>query len=87
MRSLRFPLTLLHDSRMVMSTGSAALHGLSGDIRLGNSYCDDLHHSPGAFDFVMANAPFTSTVSTRTSSPVIHVSRHVHEVDGDLVVI
>ena len=35
-----------------------ALHGLSGDIRLGNSYCDDLHGSVGAFDFVMANPPF-----------------------------
>ena len=35
-----------------------ALHGLSGDIRLGNSYYDDLHKSPGAFDFVMANPPF-----------------------------
>ncbi len=35
-----------------------ALHGLSGDIRLGNSYYDDLHHSTGAFDFVMANPPF-----------------------------
>lgn len=35
-----------------------ALHGLSGDIKLGNSYYDDLHHSVGAFDFVMANPPF-----------------------------
>jgi type I restriction enzyme M protein len=35
-----------------------ALHGLSGDIRLGNSYYDDLHRSVGAFDFVMANPPF-----------------------------
>jgi len=35
-----------------------ALHGLSGDIRLGNSYYDDLHGSVGAFDFVMANPPF-----------------------------
>ncbi|CAN5846901.1 class I SAM-dependent DNA methyltransferase [soil metagenome] len=35
-----------------------ALHGLSGDIRLGNSYYDDLHRSTGAFDFVMANPPF-----------------------------
>jgi type I restriction enzyme M protein len=35
-----------------------ALHGLSGDIRLGNSYYDDLHHSVNAFDFVMANPPF-----------------------------
>jgi len=35
-----------------------ALHGLSGEIRLGNSYYDDLHRSVGAFDFVMANPPF-----------------------------
>jgi len=35
-----------------------ALHGLSGDIRLGNSYYDDLHHATGTFDFVMANPPF-----------------------------
>ncbi|MFF3338664.1 N-6 DNA methylase [Streptomyces flavidovirens] len=35
-----------------------ALHGLSGDIRLGNSYYQDLHHANGVFDFVMANPPF-----------------------------
>jgi len=35
-----------------------ALHGLSGDIRLGNSYYDDLHHAVDRFDFVMANPPF-----------------------------
>ena len=35
-----------------------ALHGLSGDIRLGNTYYDDLHKSVGKFDFVMANPPF-----------------------------
>jgi type I restriction enzyme M protein len=35
-----------------------ALHGLSGDIRLGNSYYDDLHRSVDVFDFVMANPPF-----------------------------
>jgi len=35
-----------------------ALHGLSGDIRLANSYYDDPHHSVSAFDFVMANPPF-----------------------------
>jgi len=35
-----------------------ALHGLSGDIRLANSYYEDPQHSVGAFDFVMANPPF-----------------------------
>ncbi len=35
-----------------------AVHGLSGDIREGNSYYDDLHDSPGKFDYVMANPPF-----------------------------
>jgi type I restriction enzyme M protein len=35
-----------------------ALHGLSGDIRLANSYYEDLHHAVGKFDFVMANPPF-----------------------------
>lgn len=35
-----------------------ALHGLSGDIRLGNSYYEDLHHAVGRFDSVMANPPF-----------------------------
>ena len=35
-----------------------AVHGLAGDIRQGNSYYEDLHHSTGRFDFVMANPPF-----------------------------
>jgi type I restriction enzyme M protein len=35
-----------------------ALHGLSGDIRLANSYYEDPHDSVGKFDFVMANPPF-----------------------------
>jgi type I restriction enzyme M protein len=35
-----------------------ALHGLSGDIRLANSYYEDPHRSVDAFDFVMANPPF-----------------------------
>jgi type I restriction enzyme M protein len=35
-----------------------ALHGLGGDIKLGNTYYEDLHHSVGEFDFVMANPPF-----------------------------
>lgn len=35
-----------------------AVHALNGDIRQANSYYEDLHNSPGKFDFVMANPPF-----------------------------
>lgn len=35
-----------------------AVHGLSGDIKQGNTYYEDIHSSPGKFDFVMANPPF-----------------------------
>src|SRR2546423_7123151 len=35
-----------------------AVHGISGDIRQGNTYYEDLHNSVGKFDFVMANPPF-----------------------------
>lgn len=41
-----------------LSRMSLAVHGLSGDIRQGNSYYEDVHHSLGKFDFVMANPPF-----------------------------
>jgi len=35
-----------------------AVHGLSGDIKQGNTYYEDLHNLAGKFDFVMANPPF-----------------------------
>ena len=35
-----------------------AVHALSGDIKQGNSYYEDLHESLSKFDFVMANPPF-----------------------------
>jgi type I restriction enzyme M protein len=35
-----------------------AVHGLAGDIRQGNTYYEDLHTSPGKFDFVLTNPPF-----------------------------
>lgn len=34
------------------------MHGLSGDIKNGNTFYEDLHDCPGRFDFVMANPPF-----------------------------
>ena len=46
------------ESTVPLAKMNLALHGLSGDVRLGNSYYDDLHHSLAAFDFVMANPPF-----------------------------
>jgi type I restriction enzyme M protein len=35
-----------------------AVHGLSGDIKQGVTYYEDIHRSVGKFDFVMANPPF-----------------------------
>ncbi len=35
-----------------------AVHGLSGDIRVSNTYYEDPHKALGRFDFVMANPPF-----------------------------
>ena len=41
-----------------LSKMNLAVHGLSGDIRDGNTYYEDPHKSVGRFDFVMANPPF-----------------------------
>ena len=41
-----------------LSMMNLAVHSMSGDIRLGNSYYDDPHDALGKFDFVMANPPF-----------------------------
>ena len=46
------------DGTVPLGRMNLALHGLSGDIRLANSYYDDLHGAVGSFDFVMANPPF-----------------------------
>lgn len=35
-----------------------AVHGLSGEVREGNTYYEDIHECVGKFDFVMANPPF-----------------------------
>jgi type I restriction enzyme M protein len=46
------------DATFPLGRMNLALHGLSGDIRLANSYYEDLHDAVGGFDFVMANPPF-----------------------------
>ena len=46
------------DSTVRLCKMNLAVHGLSGDIREGNTYYVDRHESIGKFDFVMANPPF-----------------------------
>lgn len=46
------------DQTVRIAKMNLAIHGLSGDIRQGNTYYEDLHHSLGKFDFAMANPPF-----------------------------
>lgn len=46
------------ESTLKLAKMNLAVHGLSGDIRLGNTYYEDHHNSLGKFDFVMANPPF-----------------------------
>ena len=41
-----------------LSKMNVAIHGLSGDIRQGNTYYEDVFNMQGRFDFVMANPPF-----------------------------
>jgi type I restriction enzyme M protein len=63
-----------------LSRMSLAVHGLSGDIRQGNTYYEDVHNSLSRFDFVMANPPFNvdgvdkerlrTTAASPTACPV-----------------
>jgi len=46
------------ESTLKLAKMNLAVHGLSGDIRLGNTYYEDHHNSLEKFDFVMANPPF-----------------------------
>ena len=46
------------DATVRLCRMNLAIHGLEGDIRHGNSYYEDPHHSTGRFHFVAANPPF-----------------------------
>lgn len=46
------------DETMRLCKMNLAVHGLEGQIKLGNTFYQDLHDSVGKFDFVMANPPF-----------------------------
>jgi len=46
------------DQTVRIAKMNLAIHGLSGDIREGNTYYEDRHKSMGKFDFTMANPPF-----------------------------
>lgn len=46
------------DQTVRIAKMNLAIHGLSGDLRQGNTYYEDLHRSLGKFDFAMANPPF-----------------------------
>lgn len=43
-----------------------AVHGVSGDVRVANSYYEDPHAMVGKFDFVMANPPFNQSEVDRS---------------------
>ena len=46
------------DQTVRIAKMNLAIHGLSGDIKQGNTYYEDLHRSVGKFDFALANPPF-----------------------------
>ncbi|MCD6381430.1 MAG: N-6 DNA methylase [Candidatus Aenigmarchaeota archaeon] len=46
------------DETMRLCKMNLAVHGLEGQIKLGNTFYQDLHNSINKFDFVMANPPF-----------------------------
>ncbi|RYG89388.1 MAG: SAM-dependent DNA methyltransferase [Alphaproteobacteria bacterium] len=52
-----------------------AVHGLSGDIRIANSYYEDPHGMVGKFDFVLANPPFNQSEVDR--SRLVNDAGHV----------
>jgi len=46
------------DQTVRLAKMNLAIHGLSSDVKQGNTYYEDLHDCVGKFDFTMANPPF-----------------------------
>ncbi len=46
------------DETVKLCKMNLAVHGLDGQIKIGNSFYEDAHDSIGKFDFLMANPPF-----------------------------
>lgn len=63
------------ESNLRIAKMNLAIHGLSGKIELANSYYEDLHHSIGKFDFVLANPPFNVKGKDKNKQIVIDPAR------------
>ncbi len=63
------------ESNVRIATMNLAIHGLSGNLALANSFYEDAHHSLGKFDFVLANPPFNVKGKDKSGQLVIDPSR------------
>lgn len=63
------------ESNLRIAKMNLAIHGLSGKIELANSYYEDLHHSVGKFDFVLANPPFNVKGKDKNKQLIIDPAR------------
>ena len=68
------------ESNVRIATMNLAIHGLSGNIALSNSFYEDVHQSVGKFDFVLANPPFNVKGKDKSGQIVIDPAR----LKGDL---
>lgn len=63
------------ESNLRIAKMNLAIHGLSGKIELANSFYEDLHHSIGKFDFVLANPPFNVKGKDKNKQMIIDPAR------------
>lgn len=63
------------ESNVRIATMNLAIHGLSGNIALANSFYEDIHHSVGKFDYVLANPPFNVKGKDKSGQIIIDPAR------------